>query len=433
MLHQFTFKNFKSFREEVTLDFLATSIKEHEEDVVNDIFDEKVLKVAAIFGANASGKTNVIQAFDLMRSFVIFSFKENDTVYSRLFNNFDRFKYDHNNEDMEFSVLFSTEEDIFQYGFSLNENMDVSDEFLAVRNKKIKKESYNYIFKMNEGGEYDLIANELIAIKELVKKKTKKTLLLSLLSNLNIPTINIVYRWITDVSIINFGSGIMEMVLSGNNFNGPVKTNLTSIIEDDEKKKKLIEFVQAFDLGISGFKLSDDDSNDIESNGALDIRKRDIYTLHRSTDGKDFIEMPISKESAGTIKMLTLYTYIEKALSNGLPIFIDELDAKLHPLLLRYIIILFHTNQNNAQLIFTTQDVFTLDKENFRRDEIWFVDKNEFGYSDLYSLSSYMCEDDNGEYKKVRNDASYGKDYILGKYKAVPMFREFNIKKKGMK
>ena len=133
--------------------------------------------------------------------------------------------------------------------------------------------------------------------------------------------------------------------------------------------------------------------------------------------------LPISEESDGTLKMISLYSDIEKCIERGGTIFIDELDAKLHPLLTKYLIQKFHnknTNPNNAQLIYTTHDVINLRKENFRRDEIWFVEKNIKNESTLYSLVEYKIDN-----SKVRNDASYDKDYLLGKYGALPLLKEF--------
>ncbi|MBE1556473.1 AAA family ATPase [Sporosarcina limicola] len=111
---------------------------------------------------------------------------------------------------------------------------------------------------------------------------------------------------------------------------------------------------------------------------------------------------------------------------NGSVIFIDELDTKLHPLLLRYVITMFHdekTNPHNAQLIYTTHDNYTLTKDVFRRDQIWFVEKQKDLTAELYSLAEYKLDDD----RKVRNDASYNKDYLLGKYGGVPVLKEFNM------
>ena len=111
-------------------------------------------------------------------------------------------------------------------------------------------------------------------------------------------------------------------------------------------------------------------------------------------------------------------------------LFVDELDAKLHPLLTRYIINLFHnseTNKGNGQLIYSTHDTVNLNKETFRRDEIWFAEKDKNGVSEIYSLSDYIIEDEDGNAKKVRNDATYNKDYLTGRYGAIPVLEEFDV------
>ena len=111
-------------------------------------------------------------------------------------------------------------------------------------------------------------------------------------------------------------------------------------------------------------------------------------------------------------------------------LFVDELDAKLHPLLTRYIINLFHnsdTNKGNGQLIYSTHDTVNLNKETFRRDEIWFAEKDKDGISEIYALSDYILEDDKNAGKKVRNDATYNKDYLTGRYGAIPVLEEFDI------
>ena len=144
-----------------------------------------------------------------------------------------------------------------------------------------------------------------------------------------------------------------------------------------------------------------------------------IVTYHKNPKTIQLVTASLYSEYSGTKKMIMLYVELKRIMAVGGVIFIDEMDAKLHPLLIRYILIMFHDtkiNVNHAQLVFSTQEVFTLDKDNLRRDEIWFVDKNQYGESQLYSLVDYV--DDHN--KKVRNDASYGKDYILGRYKSIP-------------
>ena len=128
--------------------------------------------------------------------------------------------------------------------------------------------------------------------------------------------------------------------------------------------------------------------------------------------------------------MFYLYNFIMDALEDGSRLFIDELDAKLHPLLTRYIINLFHDkekNIGNGQLIYTTHDITNLNKDTFRRDEIWFAEKDKDGISEIYALSDYILEDDKNAGKKVRNDATYNKDYLTGRYGAIPVLEEFDI------
>ena len=138
------------------------------------------------------------------------------------------------------------------------------------------------------------------------------------------------------------------------------------------------------------------------------------------------MELPFSLESSGTLKMFCLFDFFWDVMNTGSVLFADELNAKLHPLLMRYIINMFHDssiNKKNAQLIYTTHDTFTLTREIFRRDEIWFVEKDGYGVSKLFSLAEFKFEDDS----KVRKDATYYKDYLSGRYGAVPLLREFNI------
>ena len=125
-----------------------------------------------------------------------------------------------------------------------------------------------------------------------------------------------------------------------------------------------------------------------------------------------------------------LFDFFMDALKNGMLLFVDELDAKLHPLLTRYIINLFHnseTNISNGQLIYSTHDTVNLNKETFRRDEIWFAEKNKDGISEIYALSDYILDEEKNNCKKVRNDATYNKDYLTGRYGAIPVLEEFEI------
>lgn len=413
MLHQFTFKNFKSFKEETTLDLLAASIKEHETDVVTDIMSEKVLKIAAIYGANASGKSNVIEAFQCMRYLVLNSF--NGTHWTQVLPEPNWFEDER--VPTEFDVLFSANQRIYQYGFSLLKGR-VVEEYLYVRDHKQKKEKYHQLVSRDKDGFSGMLLDE-IGKDSILTLVDEHTLFISVLSKFKIKAIHDVVQWFENSIVSDYGNPQKERVqylIMDNNYTLS-ENPLVQIIENQREKERLEKFLKAIDVGIYGIDvIKSDFSNSIFENDTIEKK---IVTYHKNPKTNQLVTASLDSESSGTKKMLMLYVELKRIMAVGGVIFIDEMDAKLHPLLIRYILIMFHDtkiNVNHAQLVFSTQEVFTLDKDNLRRDEIWFVDKNQYGESQLYSLVDYV--DDHN--KKVRNDASYGKDYILGRYKSIP-------------
>ncbi|MFD1885550.1 AAA family ATPase [Paenibacillus wenxiniae] len=414
MLLQFNFENFKSFEKESTLDMMATSIKEHENDVVYNAYNERVLKVAAIFGANASGKSNIFKAFRFFCRFVLSSNRSAILLDER---HLSPFAFTSDKTPSFFEAIFSTEQNIFQYGFKVDQEQ-IYEEYLYVRDKNKKKESYRTLFYRSE---QDIeLAPEFESIKNLLELLEKKTLFLSLMTSFKIEIVQEIRDWFQKVYFMDYAKGFNSVAIARSRFQTP----LIRILKDATKKEHLEKFIKAVDVGIETLdmipfnKTELADEENIE-NISDDETMYEFVSIHANPDTNEIFRLPLREESSGTQKLIALYTSLQNVIEQGGILFSDELDAQLHPLLLRYLINLFHdskTNPNHAQLIFTTHDVFTLDKDNFRRDEIWFVDKDERGVSKLYSLAEYKMNDE----KKVRNDASYGKDYILGKYEAVP-------------
>lgn len=391
MLIKFSFKNFKSFRDENCLDMRATVLKEHEYNVAN-INNERYLKVAAIYGANASGKTNVLDAFDFMKKVVLIS---DDT------KNFDEeniLSFMINDKPIELEVeILAKNNIIYKYGFGIIDNI-IKSEWLykQIENKYIKifERTDSVIDFPSSGNTFDNIDEKVLFLSVYNK----------LYSNDDFDN---VYNWFTN-------AGYLKLGLQDERYNG-----ISSKISRDENyRKELAEFLSIFDSTIDSIKIT-----------PLDSEKRiKISLVHNGPNGKK-TPLPISLESNGTIKMFYLFDFLMEGLREGKVLFIDELDAKLHPLLTRYIINLFHNkekNIGNGQLIYSTHDTINLNKETFRRDEIWFAQKNGEGVSELYSLSDYVVTDKNGNEKKVRNDASYSKDYLTGRYGAVPILKEFD-------
>ena len=222
-----------------------------------------------------------------------------------------------------------------------------------------------------------------------------------------------VYDWFLNSYYLDLGNPKFE-----NKINRLISSK---IVDDKEYRKRLVEFIKVFDLGIDDIDVKIKDVRTLDNNTHSQV---ELKAVHKNENGEKIL-LPFYLESKGTLKMFYLYNFIMDALEDGSCLFIDELDAKLHPLLTRYIINLFHDkekNTGNGQLIYSTHDITNLNKETFRRDEIWFTEKDIYGISELFSLSDYKIDN-----TKVRNDATYNKDYLTGRYGAIPVFEEFNI------
>lgn len=403
MLIQFNFKNFKSFKDDTSLDMTAISITEHPYNLINS-GNEKYIKVAAIYGANVSGKSSVLDAFSFMKKQVMLSFiqaTENKNIPIKRF----AFDKDSLQEPAEFEVFFKYKNNEYQYGFSLD-NKKIFEEWFYLK-KENSKDKYIPLFERSEG-EIDYNSKLLKGAENFIPMVENRTLFLSIISNAKIPYAKDVFEWF-----------IISLVMDYGNIHGEILITETFLQRTDDKdyEKHLINFLNAIDINIDGIIIEKSENENDEPK---------IYTKHLMKDKQTYYKMPLSEESSGTQKMFNLFYYLRNTLNLGIAIFIDELDAKLHPLLLRYILTMFHDeniNKNGAQLIYVTHDNYTLTKDIFRRDQIWFVEKDSDAVSHLYSLAEYKSEDD----KKVRKDASYNKDYLLGKYGSVPILRGYDM------
>ena len=411
MLIRFSFENFKSFKDENCLDMEATSLKEHDYNVVK-INDGEYLKVCAIYGANASGKTNVLEAFYYMKKKVLIS---DDSRLNLNVNEDNVYTFMINNKPIGFEVeILVKNNKIYKYGFEIH-NDNVSSEWLY--EKRINK-FYSIFERDNNDITVKDEKNKLLGCVNL----NEKTLFLSAFARIDNKNedFNSVYEWFINANYLNLGNPSIE-----NSLNSKISSK---IIEDSTYKEELLRFIRTFDATIDSISTTPNSIEELKNtNGVVKIE------LVHHGEGNTKKALPLELESNGTIKMLHLFDFLMDALKNGMILFIDELDAKLHPLLTRYIINLFHNsdkNIGNGQLIYSTHDTVNLNKEIFRRDEIWFVEKDKNGISELYSLSDYIVEDKNGNTKKVRNDATYNKDYLTGRYGAIPVLEEFEIYEK---
>lgn len=426
MLIQFNFKNFKSFRDEATLDMSATKITEHEDHVV-DIANDKLLKVAAIYGANASGKSNVYDAFYYMTYYVLESFKFGDEDGGYRKNDDDYIKVtpflfdeDSCNGETLFEVFYIDNMEntgkTYQYGFVLKDN-EVIEEWLYSK-AKTARNKYRTIFYRKTGEELEINGIPKRQIENIKASLNKESLIVSLGAKLRIEKLKKVRDWFLKNEVINFGNPVENLVRS---------YGLPSGLVDDKKvQENMVNYFAAFDESIKDFKVEKVVSEDEKDSD----KSYTINTIHKKLGGDGIASIPLAQESSGTIKMFSLYPPIKEVLYNGGTLFVDELNARLHPLLVRNIILTFlseEINTMNAQLIFTTHDIWQFSNDLLRRDEIWMVNKNSDGVSELYSLADFKDEEGN----KVRRDEDLAKKYMLGNYGAIPALKPMKALREG--
>ena len=411
MLLQFYFSNYRSFEGEGILDMRASGSNELSSHIRNTL-NEKVLPVTAIYGANASGKSSVFEAFQFMALCVLESLSFSDDNKKNSYKlKVDSFKFSESREKpSEFEINYidkkGKKELYYNYGFKID-NSGILEEYLAFNTKTgVKRnEDYTYIFKREKNQKLYLDSSIEKFRENLEISLKEKTLLVSLGAKLNIDEFIRVRTWFINTEVINFSNSLygafLENILPNN------------IIESEEVRKNLVSFINSFDDSIIDI--------EVEKISAIDENDKDnyrVFTIHKSDKGTSTARISMNEESSGTKKMFSLYQTLLDVLEKGGVFFADELDIKLHPLLMRNILLTFtdkEKNPNNAQLIFTTHNTIYMDMDLLRRDEIWFVEKDN-GVSKLYSLDDITNE--KGE--KVRKDSNYEKHYLLGNYGAIP-------------
>ena len=397
MLCQFSVKNYKSIRDEVTLDMQAAAISEHEDRIIKDQDGEMYLPVSAIYGPNGGGKSNVLAAFHTLVAKILrplFATEDNDEkVFFQRKIIVEPFAFSESkNEPTEFELFFRT--DLAEYRYVLHVKRDIVI-YESLDRVKLETGRRSALFQRNNNG----IDLKGAFAKLRVSDDLSKTL--TLLSYLGIAykgnaVVKDVLNWFEyGVEFLNYGNPIQELKMA--------------VSTSEDVKNLMLEMIQEMDLDIVDFRVEEKENDMIE-----------VFTKH-CVDGVES-EISLSDESSGTKKLFGLLPFIAESLLTGTVLVIDELDAKIHPVLLCHIIMMFNDlsiNRHKAQLIFTSHDLSTMNSKVFRRDEIWFVAKGNAQNSKLYSLVEFKNE--NGE--SVRKDAKFDKQYLEGKYGADPYLR----------
>ena len=398
MLCQFTVKNYKSIRDEVTFDMQATAISEHEDRVIKDYDGEVYLPVSAVYGPNGGGKSNVLEALNTLVAKILrplYATADNEErafLQKRIIVEPFAFSEESKNNPTEFEIFFRT--NLAEYRYILHVKRDIVV-YESLDRVKLDTGRRSALFERQEK------EIELKGAFARLKVSEDLSRTLTLLSYLGIA-----YR---ENAVVKDVLGWFEYGIDFLNYGNPMQELRMAVANSDEVKHIMLDMIQEMDLDIVDFRVEEKENDLIE-----------VYTKH-SVDGYE-TELNLSDESSGTKKLFGLLPFIAASLLTGTVLIIDELDAKIHPVLLRHIIMMFNDmsiNRHKAQLIFTSHDLSTMNSEVFRRDEIWFVAKGNAQNSKLYSLVEFKNE--KGE--SVRKDAKFDKQYLEGKYGADPTLR----------
>ncbi|MBC7765563.1 MAG: ATP-binding protein [Hyphomonadaceae bacterium] len=404
MLCQFTVENFKSIKDCLTLDMQAsTAISEHSDKIIVDSDGEQFLPLAVIYGPNGGGKSNVIEALNnlirkIMRPICAVCDKRGRNCSEDLKKSPTlpfKFSKESLNAPTKFELFFRTKLAEYKYNLTVKNDVVIYE---SLHKKNIEGTRHTPLFIRDIHLEKP--CQLMGSLKKLVVSDLTETL--TLLSYLAIthkknPTVRDIIGWFeSDIELFNYGSPLSEMRIG--------------VSESDKIKMLILNMIREMDIDIDDYRVEDKEESNMK-----------IFTKH-VVHNKSF-ELDLFEESNGTIKLFGMLPFIATSLVLGSTLIIDELDAKLHPKLLKYIIELYRnveSNSNKAQLIFTSHDLSTMTSELFRRDEIWFVAKNNEQASTIYSLVEFKDK----EGKSVRKDATLNKQYLEGRYGADPYLRK---------
>jgi AAA15 family ATPase/GTPase len=427
MLIRFEVENFLSFKDRQQLSMIADKDDElagtHCVEPESDL-NLKLLKSAVIFGANASGKSNLLKALLFMRNFINESTKI-ETIKERF--GFSPFKLDQRklNGSSFFEISFLLDKIVYIYGFKIDSEK-VFEEWLYFypRKKKVllfkreiaadknlelsasDKKDFKYHYKF--GNQFRGEKNKLVSLTR------DNSLYLSVGAQFAHPILEKVFFWFKEF----LKPGITDKTLNLTGF------TINFIEENDGHKKRVVSFLKSADLGIEDISIEKIEKEQIHDFDKLpEVLKREIEEgkllemamTHRAlvNDVESTANINFTDESSGTLRMFQLAGPLFYTLMNGGVLIIDELEDSLHIELQKKLLTEFFKNSKDAQIIFTSHNLQLLDEKLFRRDEIWFTEKKADGGTDLFSLADFK--------PKPRKDKSIKNGYLTGAYGALPI------------
>jgi uncharacterized protein len=418
MLIEFKVTNFRSFRATQIFSMVAGSFPEHKN---SNTFDSRLLgfgrflRSSVVYGPNAAGKTNLLRALQFMQELVVNSASAPPATPLR-YSPF-KFAKSTRNAPSEFQISFVQNGIRYEYGLSMDATR-IHDEWLieyvnprgrAIFERKYDKKSQEYQWKFSS-----FLKGQRSVWSEATRKEV---LFLSTATQLNSKQLLPVFEWFQKRLIVIVGVTTLNPILT------------LELLDRPDGKEKLLPFLREADLGIAGIEIRRE-ALPVGSGAMMIVGSPILEQKPGSTtptlvkiafshlgDDKKPLDLDLVDESAGTQVLFRSAGAWLNVFENGEVLLFDELETSLHPKLVRFLVAKFHsktTNPNNAQLIFSTQNTSLLDQELFRRDQVWFVDKNRDGESTLYPLTDF----------KPRNDEVLERWYMRGRYGALPILDE---------
>lgn len=381
MVIEITLNNFFSINEKITLDLQAANIQTKEARALADniitVGDERLLKTVAIYGANASGKSNIIKAIKAAVDMILHSHNYNEGDYF----GFNPFKFGSEDTPSEFYIRFILAGIEYEYSFTCTREAIITENLYYY--PKGRKALIFSRDERKEGGKKEKYEFTSVIRRPLdvASNTSKKTLFISRASQMDREKAKEIYRWFND-----------QLVFS---YRGNTPVGIDRFLGDN--KEAVLRVLKAADSDIVEFSFKDGD----------------LTTYHRRNPALPFDFN--TEESDGTKILFRIMLTVMDVVRNNKVMFLDEVETSLHTRLVEYLINLFHSS-TSAQLVFTTHNTHLLDMTRFRKDQIFFVNKRDDGSSDLYSLY---------DYKDFREKMDLEKAYLQGRFDAVPYVNEF--------
>ena len=395
MLIQFSVENYLSIKDKVVLSLLASRDSEHPEHLILD-GNKNYLKSAVIYGANASGKSNVLNAFWFMVNYVLTS--HNQQVHKAIERSPFKFDKETPARPSGFEVIFTANGIRYAYGFSVTDKAVVEEYLYYYPNGR-----QALIFERKDTTDFRFTVD--IDEQNTLKDRTSANkLYLSVASNWSYAKVIPVLEWFASCQIITKNSVADAYGLEAEQ------------LKDDDYRRVIASMLRVADFGIQSLQVRDSDPipsqhSDIFTN--IDA----VHTVQDIEGNTSSYTLNMTEESDGTNSYFKLIGIVKKALDQGTLLVADEMDAHLHPLLTKHLVSLFNSaefNPNGAQLIFTSHNTNLLDLDVLRRDQIWFTEKDEqTAATDLFSLYDFS----------IRKDAKVEKGYLIGRYGAIPFIK----------